>query len=189
MIGNDIVDIAVTKRETNWQRKRFLDKVFTVKEQQLIANATNPFLVVWRLWSMKESAYKSYIRYNQKRFFDPKKLSCTIDDLHYGNVAIENSKFPIRTIIQSNYIYSTIINSSTEDRCFYIENASRDNQQKEIYNQLKQIVSEKLAVPSENISIQKTITGIPKLKIYNIKSSILFSLSHHGHYGAISISK
>mgnify|MGYP003583470498 CR=1 FL=1 len=42
MIGNDIVDLVLAKKESNWKRNRFLDKIFTIKEQVLIVDAENP---------------------------------------------------------------------------------------------------------------------------------------------------
>ena len=62
MIGNDIVDLKLASIQSNWQRKGFLNKVFTKKEQTLILNASNSFEMVWLLWSIKESAYKVYIQ-------------------------------------------------------------------------------------------------------------------------------
>ena len=38
MIGNDIIDLALAKKENNWQRKGFLDKLFTPKEQLQFQN-------------------------------------------------------------------------------------------------------------------------------------------------------
>ena len=35
-IGNDIVDLNLAKTESNWQRKGFLEKQFTQKEQEEI---------------------------------------------------------------------------------------------------------------------------------------------------------
>ena len=35
MIGNDIVDLKQAAKDSNWQRPRFLDKVFTKHEQDL----------------------------------------------------------------------------------------------------------------------------------------------------------
>ena len=32
-IGNDIVDLSLAKIQSNWQRKGFLEKQFTQKEQ------------------------------------------------------------------------------------------------------------------------------------------------------------
>ena len=58
MVGNDIVDLKHAALESNWQRKGFLNKVFTSSEKQYIQDAENPFQMVWLIWSMKESAYK-----------------------------------------------------------------------------------------------------------------------------------
>ena len=33
MVGNDIVDLAEAKKASNWQRPRFLEKLFTPNEQ------------------------------------------------------------------------------------------------------------------------------------------------------------
>ena len=67
MIGNDIVDL---KRITaNWKRPRFLDKTFTLGEQVYIQNSKNKHQMVWLLWSMKEAAYKAYVKQYQDQFF------------------------------------------------------------------------------------------------------------------------
>ena len=50
MIGIDIIDIAEAKRTSNWERPRFLEKLFTLNEQQLIYASKNPFIMVWRLF-------------------------------------------------------------------------------------------------------------------------------------------
>ena len=36
MIGNDVVDLELAKKESNWQRRGFLSKIFTKNEQRLI---------------------------------------------------------------------------------------------------------------------------------------------------------
>ena len=61
MLGNDIIDINETRRTTNWERPRFIEKIFTFKEQRMITKSADPFTTVWHLWSMKESAYKVFI--------------------------------------------------------------------------------------------------------------------------------
>jgi hypothetical protein len=33
MIGNDVVDLALAQKESNWKRKGFLNKLFTSVEQ------------------------------------------------------------------------------------------------------------------------------------------------------------
>ena len=47
MIGNDVVDLALAKIESNWQRKGFLNKIFTENEKILIQKSKNQELMVW----------------------------------------------------------------------------------------------------------------------------------------------
>jgi phosphopantetheinyl transferase (holo-ACP synthase) len=61
VIGNDIVDLALARKESNWKRPG-LNKIFTTKEQLLISSAENPNTMVWNLWSRKRAAYKIYNR-------------------------------------------------------------------------------------------------------------------------------
>jgi hypothetical protein len=55
VIGNDIVDLALARKESNWKRMDFR-KNFHCQEQLLISNAENPEIMVWNLWG-KEAAY------------------------------------------------------------------------------------------------------------------------------------
>ena len=107
MVGNDIVDIHETRRSSNWERPGFLQKLFTVKEQSLIATSNDPFVTLWRLWSMKESAYKVYIQAGGIRFFNPTKIECSLNSLKIGQVKIAAITLKTKTSIQANYIYST----------------------------------------------------------------------------------
>ena len=84
MIGNDLVDLKLAAKQSNWQRKGFLDKLFTPKEQGYILNSDDSFKTVWLLWSMKESAYKAYLLMHNDRFFAPKKLACHLTSKNNG---------------------------------------------------------------------------------------------------------
>ena len=92
MIGNDIIDLTLAKLESNWQRKGFLEKLFTTFEQSLICNSENPEQMVWHLWSRKEAAYKIYHRETKIRAFIPMQIECfslpLADDFSVGKVGI-----------------------------------------------------------------------------------------------------
>jgi phosphopantetheinyl transferase (holo-ACP synthase) len=107
MIGNDIVDLAKAKKESDWQRSRFLDKLFTSKEQKLILSSENSELMVWNLWSRKEAAYKIYNRQSGERFFNPKKFVCEADKVIFGN-----HLYHIQTQITPHFIYTIALTSS-----------------------------------------------------------------------------
>jgi len=99
MIGNDVIDIQQSRKESNWQRKGYIEKLFTLKEQLLIANSLDPESMVWILWSMKEAAYKVYNRKTKVREYIPKRLECFIES--------QNHDFISGKVICSDNIYHT----------------------------------------------------------------------------------
>lgn len=109
MIGNDIVDLDLAKKESNWQRKGFLDKVFSAEEQCLILSDSNPELVLWSLWSCKEASYKIYNRITGIRGYFPSRLLCNYADENSRTVSIDDFVFYTRTQISDDYIYSVAV--------------------------------------------------------------------------------
>lgn len=77
MIGNDVIDIAQSRTDSNWQRKGFIERLFTDTEQATINSHDNPEIMIWVLWSMKEAAYKIYNRETDLRAFIPLRLICS----------------------------------------------------------------------------------------------------------------
>lgn len=78
MIGNDIIDLVQSRKESNWRRRGFVSKLFDEQEQLLIVNSPDPEIVVWLLWSMKEAAYKIWNRQTGIRKYIPLKLRCSV---------------------------------------------------------------------------------------------------------------
>jgi phosphopantetheinyl transferase (holo-ACP synthase) len=108
VIGNDIIDLNLAQKQSNWQRNRFLAKIFTAAEQKLILNSDAPELMVWNLWSRKEAAYKIYNRQTQVRAYIPLQLECfdleISDTLIYGKVMCRGNCYFTKTKITSDYI-------------------------------------------------------------------------------------
>lgn len=162
MIGNDIVDLALARRESNWKRKGFLDKIFTKNEQLLISKARNPEVVVWNLWSRKEAAYKIYNRKTLIRGYFPLQLECfeleIIDGSIFGKVIIKDFVYYTKTIISTEFIHTIAVENVLDfDAIETLEN--REN-------------------------IQKT-KGIPN--VYDKENSVSrpISISHHGRFEQI----
>ncbi len=190
MIGNDIVDLSVAQKQSNWLRKGFLNKIFTETEQDLILNNNNPHQLVWQLWSMKESAYKIYVQQHGKRFFAPNKFECTLENQTQGIVTLDTQKYTIQSKITDNYVYATASlqhQAKVESFCFKIEDTSASNQRTTTYRQLKKMVHKRCNIPILNLKIKKTQAGIPLLYHGNKRICFPFSLTHHGNYGAIAI--
>ncbi|MFV5689964.1 4'-phosphopantetheinyl transferase superfamily protein [Flavobacterium sp. ZT3R25] len=155
MIGNDIVDLALAKKESDWKRKGFLDKIFTPKEQSLINNATNPEVMVWNLWSRKEAAYKIYNRETQIRAFIPLQLICCFENETLGTVICNEITYYTQTIVSEEFIHTIAV------------------VKKEYFNEIKTLNSK-----TEIIKIN----GIPFIIEEQTKIEKPVSISHHGRF-------
>jgi phosphopantetheinyl transferase (holo-ACP synthase) len=158
MIGNDIVDLKLALKESNWRRRGFLNKIFTSKEQQLILNSENQDRMVWNLWSRKEASYKIYNRQTAIRGFFPLRLECDFKDETTGTISIDDFVYHTQTEIASNYIYTVAV---TETECF-----------KKIKN-----LDVTINVNKEN--------GVPYFLDPISNSRIPVSITHHGSFKRI----
>jgi len=108
MIGNDIIDLALAHKESRWQRRGFLTKLFTTKEQWLISKASDSEIMVWSLWSRKEAVYKIYNRQTQIRAYIPLHLECLDGQnslgIYYGKVQCFDQIYYTKTLITADFI-------------------------------------------------------------------------------------
>ncbi|WP_299059119.1 4'-phosphopantetheinyl transferase superfamily protein [uncultured Polaribacter sp.] len=180
-IGNDIVDLKLAKTQSNWQRKGFLEKQFTQKEQQEIWCSKNPFFKVWQFWSMKEAAYKCYTQKVEKRFFAPQKFECFLLEKEKGFVVFENSKFYTTSFLDEFYVHtiaSDILLGNNTTLFLGIDLP------KNIGNNIKLKLSEKKGIVFEEIEKRKTVIGAPLFYHQEKLLTNSCSISHHGNYGA-----
>ncbi|WP_310557486.1 4'-phosphopantetheinyl transferase superfamily protein [Flavobacterium sp.] len=155
MIGNDIIDLKLARKESNWQRKGFLNKIFTENEQILIQNSNNQEVTVWNLWSRKEAAYKIWNRETGIRKYNPIRFECFDFDSEIGEVKFDKIIFYTKTLITKNFIHTiAVANTDYFDTIKTLENS--------------------IGVKKKN--------ELPY--IFNFKEKII-SKSHHGHYQKI----
>lgn len=161
MIGNDVIDLQQSRLESNWQRKGFLEKLFTDEEQQLIEEHHDPEIMVWLLWSMKEAAYKVYNRQTKIREYIPKKLACSIMTLYefqaQGRVTCNGNTYYTKTQITPENIHTIA------------------GVRMEILDNIKE---------TDRKGIIKNETGIPYLAAIGAELQDI-SISHHGRFERI----
>jgi len=188
MVGNDIIDIEQTRRSTDWERRRFIEKIFTEKEQAIIAAFFDPFLIVWQMWSMKESAYKVFIQAGGERFYNPKKIECSFDDFENGEVKIDSLILKTSTLINENYIFSTATHddSNVESCVFELPENDIHLQSEFIREQLIKDFSKIKNQETEDLEIRKTASGVPLIYYKNKVLDISISMTHHGGFGGYS---
>ena len=130
MIGNDVVDLALAKVESNWQRKGYLNKIFTTKEQILIYSAENPLIMVWILWSRKEAVYKIIRQQNGERGFYP--LRIVNIDYELGLVSFEARLFYVKTSIVEDCVHSVALQNQSFNQVIEISTSTQNLKKDEI---------------------------------------------------------
>ncbi len=192
MTGNDIIDLATAAAESNWKRKGFIEKIFTLQEQRYIREATLPEEMIWKLWSMKESAYKIYTRQFGGRFFAPQKFNCTLLTGQTGKVEINNNSFHTNTSAAKNYMYSIARSDESGmdtfiNYCFRLPHCDHYKQQEIINEKIINVYTSVTAAQKNDLYVIKDKNGIPFLYYQNNKLKIPVSITHHGRFAAFTI--
>ncbi len=174
MIGNDIVDLQLASIQSNWQRRGWLQKIFTQLEQKEIYNSSSPDLQVWKFWSMKEAAYKAHQRcFYHAPTFNPNKIEC----VSATSVCIEKYVYELTTEFTKQYVYS--IARSTGAYYYSKIFQAEKNPREELKKLIRSSITKK-----DRLYFKKDSNGIPNLYIDGRCSKIPFSLTHHGDYSA-----
>lgn len=162
MIGNDIVDLVQSRKDSNWRRRGFVTKIFNENEQLLIANSHNPEIVVWLLWSMKEAAYKIWNRETRNRKYAPNKLICSIVkkscDSAVGEVVCEGSHYYTNTIVNPDFIHTIAV---------------------KVFDHLDHVVE------LERCQVVKDPLGLPGIATEGRRELLPVSISNHGRFEKI----
>lgn len=192
MRGNDIIDISLAATESNWERKGFLDKLFTAFEKECISRSDNPGQLVWIFWSMKEAAYKAYTRQFGGRFFAPKKFECTIGENGHGEVRIGQTIYQTKTNCTPGYIYSVAQLGNERspamlDHCFCLDELQAHHPSGTIYAAMIEAYAKLTNRPGHCIIPGKDYNGIPFLQDNKAKTTLPVSITHHGRYAAFTV--
>lgn len=171
MIGNDIVDLALAAEESNWQRKGWLEKLFSRREQHGIHTSGTQTQMIWLLWSMKEAAYKIINRATHEVTFAPGKLQTYVSPLHSGSVRglvmCQGNCYHTSSYLSAAYIHTV---ASAQNNLAGITVYIRiDNNTENLHH---------------NSCLLKDEYGIPYL-LHPDGSRKDVSKSHHGRYEAI----
>jgi phosphopantetheinyl transferase (holo-ACP synthase) len=162
MIGNDVIDLRLAKAQSNWKRKGFLEKLFTIAEQRFILEATDSETMVWILWSRKEAAYKIFNRETSIRSYNPLQFECLEmvlhDGFYYGKVTCQNYIYHSKTGFNADFVYTIAAEHPSDfGKIHHLENRGK---------------------------IRK-VAGIPSVYDPDTKQAKPVSISHHGNFERI----
>lgn len=175
MLGNDIVDLQLAAKQSNWRRKGYLQKIFTEQEQELILNATDQDQMVWLLWSMKEAAYKIVSPLIGERFYRPKSFECTISNSGYqlnGKVVYEEFECETVSEVNEDYIITTATSEHNRKLEFYL------------FHHPATYIDDFNKI-SNKFMLLKNEANLPTIQNLFTEEFCPASVSHHGRYVSI----
>jgi len=184
VVGNDIVDLNIAFKNSRWNDPRFIDKVFTLNEKKQLVNTNHKFQTIWRLWSMKESAYKIYIQQNNLPFYDPKKIEAQIQSNIEGTVSIHNYCYQTTTKLNASYIY-TEAKYQEEQLHSKLFRSQQSQTSKYCKEQLINYFAKIYNVDPALLAIKKNSLGVPKLFCDYLRQEKSISITHHGDYAGV----
>jgi phosphopantetheinyl transferase (holo-ACP synthase) len=185
MIGTDIIDLKEARVHANWRRKGYLEKLFSKKEIQFIYDADHEEIAVWRLWSMKESAYKANFYRTRERKFNPIKFECEVQHDQAGLIRYDSETFLTSSVITKEYVLTWTSNYKDHTFCKPVKTGIHEVGviSKLLYLKLQHELAEKFSRNPADIMIHKN-KGVPEVSIRGEKTVVYCSVSHHGAYGS-----
>jgi len=204
-IGNDIVDLTDPHNMGKGRNTRFINRVFTPHEQELISRAENQDAVLWALWASKETAYKLVKKHHPSATSVPRLYEVSLDcveesvrlspasDTLTGFVDTPYGRIQIKVFITSDYVHC-IGTTSTLDEIdalvWHVDRMSPDSQASHDYESIfvRKALKLRLSIYydecPENIEIRRVDTsyglGPPFICINGEPAAIDVSLSHDG---------
>lgn len=189
MVGNDIVDLRVARYSTDWKRPRWLQKIFVPSEQVLIEASSDPFTTVWKLWSIKESAYKVFIQAGGQPFYNPTQIICQLETSTQSGVQIGSLWLNAKTLETPAYVFSTaqFQDNAIQTQLLQFVSKQPQEQSQTIKQRLLHDVATQKSLAPTTLQLRKTNTGIPKIYHEQRLLPLSISITHHGGYGAYSV--
>ncbi len=110
LVGNDIIDLNLPAVANKADVARFVNRICSPEEEELLAAAQDQRLLLWYMWSAKESAYKVAKKYCCETVFSPQqfivnRISSASNTAVSGWVAYKGMDIPVCWQHRSTYIH------------------------------------------------------------------------------------
>ena len=181
---------------------RFLAKILTDAEIELVRNAENPDLALWSLWACKETAYKVIKKISSDIAFIPRRWQTVFDnapsDYAEGKVIISGQSIVcIRLFAKAGYVHcaGSDDRSALDKLIWDVETLPNAETDPSIFTRkrLTDRLTKLLSLNSHQIEIQRTRKNgelsPPQVYCSGDKTDMDISLSHDGRFVAYVVSQ
>lgn len=87
LLGNDIVNLSVERALNKHLEQRFLQRILTLKEKELVLNSKQQHKTLWAIWAAKEACFKACQKQELGLIFSHKKfiIDLALHDVNKNN--------------------------------------------------------------------------------------------------------
>lgn len=194
MIGNDIIDLQLARKNTRITQERYWRKVLSEGEIFHLKRQPDVSIAFLLLWASKEASYKLASKIHGTHLFSPKRIvieNCenilersssyvkSISPLGISHLRLKHTPYTVEACAAPElHLLKQAIFQQIQ-----LPGSTHKIQSQGTKEQLVKKIAQFLSIPVEKISIQKE-NSIPKLYLSQKKSPIDITLSHHGRWGA-----
>ena len=179
-IGNDIVDFRTLEPPLH---PRYLERVFTPKEQHCIGTSVEE---LWVHWAAKEAAYKALKRLEPGLPFIPRKF-----ELHRERSVVTQGKYELYAhcrlgpdcVHVSCVNHETFLTGSIQEWIDETQDASLEGPSAEVRKLAIHKLAQHFQIHENDIIIYKqAASSVPYVSVRGVHFMPVLSLTHHGRF-------
>ncbi|MHB8909642.1 MAG: 4'-phosphopantetheinyl transferase superfamily protein [Syntrophales bacterium] len=205
-VGNDVVDLKEPENRGKSGDDRFLDRVFTAREREMIAAARSPDTLLWSLWAAKEAAYKAVGGDDPSVCSIPRRYPVLIDGGEAagtstaagsegclaGRVVTPLGEVVLRITVTDDYVHAVAAGSPSVlagiiQRVDRIDRAEAAGDESPfVRGQLIREIARRLGCPVADLAVLKepSVSDVPRVFLRGRPLGADISLSHDGRFAA-----
>ncbi len=198
-VGNDIVDLMSPPNLKRGGDTRLKKKILTRAEEVMVDRARQPDLLLWGLWSAKETAFKAVKKTCPEARFLPRTFEVlpVCDDSSHGRVRTPFGEVSVSWEFCADYIHCIGFSGrlpSERDRGQAIfcglgrltekQTLCPETESSVTRGQAEASLAGFLKEPRENLCIRRLEKGPPRVFLNGHDAGICLSLSHDSRFAA-----
>lgn len=106
MIGNDIVDLSLSRFTSATRFGRYANKICSQQEQAQFGVFEAKHISLWRFWSLKEAAFKAEVRLGHAVNFSPQNIEVNLLSSKNAQVDGLQASYTGFSIVDPGFVYS-----------------------------------------------------------------------------------
>ena len=201
-VGNDVVDLKDPENIGKSRDDRFLGRVLTAGERELIASVPSPDTLLWSLWAAKEAAYKAVSRADPAVCSIPHRYRVVIEAedatrkmvRRTGKVITPRGELVFEVVVSPEWVHA--LAAGTEEAlnrlCRRVkrleEGKGAVNPSAFVRGVLLREIARRLNCPVDDLSVVKNPDGLgaPRVLFRGGPLAAEVSLSHDGRFTAFA---